>query len=75
MKEVKEEEIEAAIEAAIEAVTAHLEAEGDFKVGLPFTVYCLRVTVYRLLFTVYGLRVTGLPVGKTNGHCNTTTNP
>ena len=51
MKEVKEEEIEAAIEAIEEAVTAHLEAEGDFKVGLLFTGY-------RLPFTGYGLRVT-----------------
>ena len=42
---MKEEEIEAAIEA-IE------EAEGDFKVGLPFTVYRLLFTVYRLLLRV-----------------------
>ena len=48
MKEVKEAAIEAAIEAIEEAVTAHLEAEGDFKVGLPFTVYRLRVTGYPL---------------------------
>ena len=38
-----------AIEAAIEAIE---EAEGDFKVGLPFTVYSLQFTVYSLQLRV-----------------------